>query len=49
MIMMMTVMMVVLMTMNDRLSIVMAHIIESAAVSLTAMIFTVFVVALWSW
>ena len=47
MIMMMTVMMVVLMTVNDWLSIMMTQIIVSGTAALTVMMFTMSVMVLW--
>ena len=49
MIMMVTVMMMVFMAMNDRLSIIMIHVTVSAAVVSTVSMFTMFAMALWSW
>ena len=49
MIMMMTVMMMVFMAMNDRLSIMMIQVTVSTAAVLTGSMFTMFLMALWSW
>ena len=46
---MVTVMMMVFMAMNDRLSIMMIHVTVSAAVVLTVSMFTMFAMTLWSW